>query len=149
MSSIYLVPFAIAINLFIIYYIYILDKNTCDCSESNKFKKKYIKWYAVCSLVILVLFYVLPTIVKYISIHQFKTLSGILLSPILYNILEIYLIFGILNLYIINRLTNDLYKSKCKCNIDIFNRFLYYYSIGIIIIYICVFIISIDLSLTI
>lgn len=145
MFSIYLVPFVILINCYVIYYIKQLDGNTCECSQSSNFKKKIIKWYAYISLFVVTLFYITPFLLSSLNKKIGRSLSKILLSPTIYSFLEIYLVFGLLNIYLIFKLTRDLYTSRCKCNLDWHNRIIFYYSIILIVIYICSFIVSIDL----
>ena len=144
MITIFLVILVILLNLFIIKYIRDLEKKDCLCSQN--WKKDYIKYYAITSLVVVTIYYVVPLSLNLISMG--KNLVKLLKSKQMLLLLEIYLIFGLFNIYLLLKFTKEQKKSECGCE-DVFERkFLFYYSLGVLTIYIIAFIISMDLYIT-
>lgn len=153
---------AIFINLFILRYLQGLEAKDCECSRSHlvDYEVNYIKWHALISIVVIGLYYIIPFLLilciflvkpknnKTVLAKLSKGISQILLSPGVMFIFEIYLITGLINIYLIYRLTKNIKKSKCACADTIERKSLYYYSIGVISIYIIAFLISIEMKLS-
>ena len=153
---------AIFVNLFILRYLRGLEAKDCECSTNHVVDSEanYIKWYALISIGVIGLYYIIPFLLtlgifllkpknnKTIVAKLSSGFSKMLLSPSAMFIFEVYLIAGLINIYLIYRLTKNIKKSKCACTDTIERKSLYYYSIGVIVIYIIAFLVSIEMKLS-
>lgn len=88
-------------NLYILFYVYQLDVNECECSEN--FKRDYIFYYSI--------------------IYIFATISLIIFQQFfiknyqIANIIKLLLGLGLLvNIYYLYTFSNELETNKCKCS---------------------------------
>ena len=127
-----------------------LDKKECECAKHKSIEKQYIKYYAIVTLCIVSLFYIIPYLLNFGGKYLMNlnlNLAKLLLSNTFKFLLEIYLIGGLVNIMLIFNLTKKMKKAKCGCNDTFKRKFLFYYSLVIIAIYIVSFIISMELYL--
>ena len=110
----------VLINIIIFNFIYKLEKNKCDCG--NKYKKDFIKYYTLLTILIGIIFII--GIIKVFSYPILKLLS------------TIYSVLGLVNVYFLFRLSQDLVIKKCKCSNTPDRKFVYYYSMVIISVYV-------------
>ena len=110
----------VLINIIIFNFIYKLEKNKCDCG--NKYKKDFIKYYTLLTIFLGILF--ITGILKIFS------------HPILKLVSTIYSVLGLINIYLLFRLTQNLVIKKCSCSDTPDRTFVYYYSMVVISVYI-------------
>ena len=150
MLNVLLILLVLIVNSFVIYFITDLDKKDCECSKHKSIEKQYIKYYAIVTLVVVTLFYIIPYILNIGGksvMNANLNLAKFLVSNPVKIILELYLIGGLVNIFLIFNLTKNMKHAKCGCD-DTFKRiFLFYYSLVIIAIYVLSFIISMELYL--
>lgn len=150
MIKIFMVICVIFINLYVLKYINDLEKSNCECSQN--WKKKYIKYYALITLGVVTIYYVLPLTLKLFLPESLNFIGNsfakVLKSNQLIVLLELYLIFGLVNIFLIFKFTKEIKNSKCGCDDTLERQVLYYYSIVIIVIYIFSFLISTDLYIS-
>ena len=146
-----LVLLTILVNLAVLFLIYKNNKRDSECENFDLWKKEFIKYYAIISLVIIFIIYIIPLLLRIFN----QKLLGIPLAKFIksspmYFILSIFIAVGFFNLYFIFRYTKELRNSKCNCDDEIekyVRDFLYFYSMVVIIIYILTTLTSISLSL--
>ena len=110
----------VLINIIIFNFIYKLEKNKCDCG--NKYKKDFIKYYTLLTIFIGILFII--GILKVFTHSILKLLS------------TIYSVLGLVNIYLLFRLTQNLVLKKCTCSDTPDRTFVYYYSMIVISVYV-------------
>ena len=150
MLNVLLILLVLIVNSFVIYFITELDKKECECAKHKSIEKKYIKYYAMITLFVVSLFYILPFLLNLGGkslMNVNLNLAKFLISNTVKFLLEIYLIGGLVNIMLIFYLTKKMKKSKCGCDDTFKRKFLFYYSLVIIAIYIVSFIISMELYL--
>jgi hypothetical protein len=150
MLNVILILLVLIVNSFVIYFITELDKKECECSQTNILGKRYIKYYALVTLGVVTIYYIIPYILNVggKSVMNINlNVSKFLLSTPVKFILELYLICGLVNIILIFTLTKKMKSSKCRCDDTFKRQFLFYYSLVIIAIYVLSFIISIELTL--
>ena len=150
MLNVLLILLVLIVNSFVIYFITDLDKKDCECSKHKSIEKQYIKYYAIVTLVVVTLFYILPYLLNVGGksvMNANLNLAKFLLSNSVKIILELYLIGGLVNIMLILSLTKKMKDAKCGCDDTFKRKFLFYYSLVIIAIYVLSFIISMELYL--
>jgi len=152
MLNVLLILLVLIVNSFVIYFITELDKKECDCSQNkNKnIEKRYIKYYAILTLGVVTLYYIIPYILNVGGksvMNANLNLAKFLVSNPVKIILELYLICGLVNICLIFNLTKNMKDAKCGCDDTFKRKFLFYYSLVIIAIYVLSFIISMELYL--
>ena len=110
----------VLINIIIFNFIYKLEKNKCDCG--NKYKKDFIKYYTLLTIFIGILFII--GILKVFTHSILKLLS------------TIYSLLGLVNIYLLFRLTQNLVIKKCTCSDTPDRTFVYYYSMVVMSVYV-------------
>ena len=110
----------VLINIIIFNFIYKLEKNKCDCG--NKYKKDFIKYYTLLTIFIGILF-----IIGGLKVFTHSILK--LLSTI-------YSLLGLVNIYLLFRLTQNLVIKKCTCSDTPDRTFVYYYSMVVMSVYV-------------
>ena len=110
----------VLINIIIFNFIYKLEKNKCDCG--NKYKKNFIKYYTLLTIFIGILFII--GILKVFTHSILKLLS------------TIYSVLGLVNIYLLFRLTQNLVIKKCTCSDTPDRTFVYYYSMVVMSVYV-------------
>ena len=139
-----LIILVILVNLSVIYLISQNDKKQCECSKTLGWKRKFILNYAKVSLALLVVLYVIPLLLLLLKLNNIGAkLSNIIKHPFVNLLLSIFIAIGFFNIYFIFKYTKQLDDNKCDCLNNeesvlqnIIKKWLYYYSIAIIIIYI-------------
>ena len=135
-----LVILTIFINLGVLYLIKTKEINNCDCSKISIFKKNYIKYYSLVSLLLVTIIYILPILLIIIRLKNIGYLyTAFLKSNPVQLITSIFLALGFFNIYFIFRYTKDLEKSKCNCETkeeETLRKTLNYYALVVITIYI-------------
>ena len=150
MLNVLLILLVLIVNSFVIYFITELDKKECECSQHKSIEKRYIKYYAIITLGVVTLFYILPYLLNLGGksvMNMNLNLAKFLLSNTVKIILELYLIGGLVNISLIFNLTKKMKDAKCGCDDTFKRKFLFYYSVVIIAIYVLSFIISMELYL--
>jgi hypothetical protein len=102
----------VLINIIIFNFIYKLEKNNCECSKG--YRRDFIKYYTLLTIFIGIIFII--GILKVLSHSFLKLLS------------TIYSVLGLLNVYLLFRLSQDLVIKKCTCSKSWDQKFVYYYS---------------------
>jgi|TARA_B110001469_G_scaffold121179_1_gene130429 hypothetical protein len=148
MLNVLLILLVLIVNSFVIHFVKELDKKECECAKHKSIEKQYIKYYAIVTLGAVTIFYILPYLLNLggkslMNINL--NLSKCLLSNTVKFLLELYLIGGLVNIMLLFYLTKKMKKSKCGCEDTFKRKFLFYYSLVIIAIYIVSFIISMEL----
>jgi len=110
----------VLINIIILNFIYNLEKNKCECGD--KYKKDFIKYYTLLTIFIGIIF----------IIGGLKVLS----HPILSLVSTIYSVLGLVNIYLLFRLTQNLVIKKCTCSDTPDRVFVYYYSMIVMSVYV-------------
>lgn len=112
-------------NLYILLYVYLLEKNKCDCSEN--LMRDYIFYYSM--------------------IHVFTTITFFIFPEIFYNnrnlALTVKIILGVLlliNVYCLYMYSKKLEDKKCICSKGLGREFMKIFSYFYIFIIILVFI---------
>ena len=150
MLNVILILLVLIVNSFVIYFITELDKKECECSQTKILGKRYIKYYALVTLGVVIIYYILPYLLNVggnSGMNMNLNLAKFLLSNPVKFILELYLIGGLVNIIMIFTLTKKMKDSKCGCDDTFKRKFLFYYSLVIIAIYVLSFIISMELYL--
>ena len=151
--SILIFIFILLIHIYIVQYLTKLhnnhnsNSNNCECLDSNKTISPntllFIKYYSIITiiLVVIILFNKLFCSILNISLTRYSTLKPFYL---------IYSITGLVSIYLLYRLTSNLRLKKCKCGgekeHDKETEILYYYSIIVVSIYVCVIFMSAFIS---
>ena len=137
------------IHIYIVKYLTKLrnNHNSCECLNSNNIISPntilFIKYYSIITiiLVVIILFNKLFCSILNISLTQFHHLKPFYL---------IYSITGLVSIYLLYRLTSNLRLLKCKCDSEKEHEketvILYYYSVIVVSIYICVIFMSTFIS---
>lgn len=118
MVNILMLLIVISINALIINYVYTLEKNKCECSQG--WKRKYIKYFAIITIIIVTMNNIIKRLPK----------------SILIPISTLYSIGGLVNIYVLFSYSNFMIKNTCKCSDSWERKFIYYYSIFVISLYI-------------
>jgi hypothetical protein len=145
----------ISINLAVLYLISENEKKSCDCSHTLGWKRKFIKYYTQISLALIVILYIIPFLLFVLRLNGigFK-LAQFIKSPIINFLLSVFVAVGFFNIYCIFKYTTELESNKCGCltsedNIllDIIRKWLYYYSVAVIVIYILTTLLGVSITL--
>ena len=110
----------VLINIIIFNFIYKLEKTQCKCSKG--YRRDFIKYYSLLTIFIGIIF----------IIGILKVLS----HPVLKLVSTIYSVLGLLNVYLLFRLSQDLVIKKCTCSNSWDQKFVYYYSMVIMSVYV-------------
>lgn len=136
---------AIMINLIVIYFIKSFDQSetrddTCVCNNNDKFKPLFIKYYSILAIMLMVIIYILPLLLKTIFLNRFATrLVVSLTSPLGNFFISLFLAIGFFSIFFLFRYTKEKESDKCNCKTDlqeIVRLGLMYYSMIVLIIYI-------------
>lgn len=141
----------ILINLAVIYLIRSYEKNTCEqCSNISPIKKQILKSYALITLILIFIVYVLPFCLIILRLKSFgKYLANLIKSKTGNVILTLYLVLGFINIYLLFRYTKQLDYIECNCENQMQEKLrkgLNYYSMIVLIIYIITSIITFALK---
>ena len=109
----------ILINVLIFNYTLKLEKKDCKCSKT--WYRNFIKYYAL--ITIIMVLFILLNIISCIKKSIWKFIH------------TIYSIIGLLNIYILFKFSQDLYKKKCECSNTWEREFIYYYSMIFMLLY--------------
>jgi hypothetical protein len=114
------------INLLILQYVLKLEKMSCECSKD--WRRDYIKYFSIVSIVIITFMFIIPLITqKYIKLIQ---------TPIFRIIANLISIASLINVYSLFTYSQKIILEKCKCSNNWERSFIYYYSLIIMSIYI-------------
>ena len=108
----------ILLNTLIINYVYTLEKNKCECSQG--WKREYIKYFAIITIILVVVNSI------------FRKIPKSFLMPIS----TLYSIGGLINIYVLFSYSNSMIKNTCECSNSWERQFIYYYSIFVISLYV-------------
>ena len=146
-----LVLLTIIVNLLVLYLIHIRNKNNCDCSEKYRWKQEFIKYYAFITISIILLIYVIPFVFIIFNLKTLGSLLSIFINSLPFKfLLSVFIAIGFFNIYFIFRYTRELEESKCNCDIEsekMIRKFLNYYSMIVITIYIITTILGVSIKL--
>ena len=106
----------ILVNALIVNYTMKLEHIDCECSKS--WYRDFIKYYSIITI-IMVLF-----IFCNIKTSTWKFIHNI------------YYIIGLCNIYILFKFSQDLYINKCECSKSWEQKFIYYYNMSFMLLYI-------------
>ena len=106
----------ILVNVLIINFTMKLEYIGCKCSEI--WYRDFIKYYSIITLFMVILIFCNIKNTFWIFIHN------------------IYYIIGLCNIYILFKFSQDLYINKCECSKSWEQKFIYYYSMTFILLYI-------------
>ena len=114
------------INALILQYVLKLEKMSCECSKD--WRRDYIKYFSIVSIVIITFMFIVPLITqKYIKLIQ---------TPIFRIIANLISIASLINVYSLFTYSQKIILEKCKCSNNWERSFIYYYSLIIMSIYI-------------
>ena len=156
--SILIFIFILLIHIYIVQYLTKLhnnhnnhnnhNRNSCECLDSNNIITPntilFIKYYSIITiiLIVIILFNKLFCSILNISLTRYSSLKPFYL---------IYSITGLVSIYLLYRLTSTLRLKKCKCDSEKEHdkeiEILYYYSIIVVSIYVCVIFMSTFISI--
>ena len=106
----------ILVNALIVNYTMKLEHIDCECSKS--WYRDFIKYYSIITIIMTLLIFC-----------NIKT-------PAWKFIHNIYYIIGLCNIYILFKFSQDLYINKCECSKSWEQKFIYYYSMTLMLLYI-------------
>ena len=112
-------------NLYILYYIYMLERNNCDCSDD--WKRDFIFYYSLFFIFTVISFLILPEIFY----------RNIKLAILLKIILGILLL---VNIYCLYTYANKLDDSDCHCAEEYGREFMKIFSYFYVVVMVLVFI---------
>ena len=137
----FLLVLVVGINAIIYRFIKQLETNSCECSVH--WKRDFIKYYALITLVyaIVIIFTILIGILGKSQVHNL--LKSILLSGFGTVFKDIYIIIGIINIYILYTFTQNLLDTKCNCTLPKYYKPIHYYSKIIFYIYMTIIVLGI------
>ena len=152
---IFLIILVILLNLSVIYLISSYETKQCECSKTLGWKRKFIRNYAILSLALTVFLYILPLILLVLKLkHVGIILANFIAHPIMNFLISAFIAVGFFNIYFIFKYTKQLDDNKCDCLnseentiLNIIKKWLYYYSIAVIIIYIITTILGVSIVL--
>ena len=133
--------FSIIINFLALLWIQKLD-NIPDCTCSEDWKRKYIKYFLYAYFIILTIS-IFMNVYLLISNETMESLKSSYMYHIYNAITFIFGIFGVFNLFVSIYYINDLKNTHCECSEDIRREIYYYYNI----IRLCLMILFIILTL--
>ena len=111
-------------NLYILLYVYLLDRNKCECSED--IRRQYIFYYSLFHIIVVVTFFLMPEffINNNILGNSLKILLGLLL---------------LINIYCLYSYSKLLEDRKCDCSDGLGRDFLKIFSYFYMVVLVCVF----------
>jgi len=109
------------VNLLIVNYVLKLEKITCECSED--WRRDYIKYYSLITIVGIVVFTIVYVGNVTYSSQLFQFLS------------TVFSIFGFVNVYALFTYSQNIVINKCVCSKSWERTFIYYYSMVLIVLY--------------
>lgn len=112
---------AFLVNILIFNYIYKLEKISCECSED--WRRDYIKYYSLITIVGVVIVAIMYIGNITYSTQLFKFLSSI------------FSIFGLVNIYALFTYSQNIVINNCECSKSWERTFIYYYSMVVIVLY--------------
>jgi len=130
--GILIILIVLLINVLIINYVRKLERVSCECSES--WKRNYIKYYSLITVVLTAVICLVPLFLQ--------------LAKIKYNVVEImshkavslvsylYTLFGIVNIYALFTYSQTIVLSGCDCSHSWERTFIYYYSMLVMSLYV-------------
>ena len=124
----------VLINVLIFNYVYQLEKKNCKCSED--WRRDYIKYFALISIIAEPFF-------TYLNNRKIK--KQILLQLIIFLLGFSYLIGSILYIYYLFTYSQQMIKDKCDCSEKWERDFIYYYIRVILALYAFILLCSIAL----
>ena len=110
----------VLINIIIFNFVYKLEKTKCECSKG--YRRDFIKYYTLLTIFIGIIFII--GILKVFSTHSLQLIS------------TIYSVLGLVNIYLLFRLSQDMVIEKCMCSNSWDRKFVYYYSMVIMSVYV-------------
>lgn len=116
MFKYFILLIVILVNALIVNYTMKLEHIDCECSKS--WYRDFIKYYSMITIIMVLLIFC-----------NIKT-------PALKFIHNIYYIIGLCNIYILFKFSQDLYINKCECSKSWEQKFIYYYSMTFMLLYI-------------
>ncbi len=102
------------VNTMIINYINGIEKDNCDCSSN--FSTRFVKYYSLITIILTL----------FIIFNKEKQIQ---------KLLDIYVIVGILNIYLLFKVFQDIKKNSCVCKKKWGFNLIYFYSMIIMIVY--------------
>ncbi len=127
-----IVLIVLLINILIVNYVRKLERITCDCSEN--WKRDYVKYYSLVTVVLTCLIVLVPLFLQLTNIKY--NISNFLGNRLVVIISYLYTLFGILNVYSLFTYSQQIVLSRCDCSHSWERTFMYYYSMLIMSLYI-------------
>jgi len=135
-----LIFLTLIVNALVLFLIRKREANDCECSKIGGWKREFVKYYTITSLIVITIVYILPILAS--SLKQDKIAESLALyikSNIGEFLLSIFIALGFFNIYFIFRYTKELELSKCYCDTNIYRKLrksINIYSMVVITIYI-------------
>ena len=120
------------VNILIVNYVRKLERVTCDCSEN--WKRDYIKYYSLITVILTVLIALVPLFLQLTNIKY--NITKFLAHKAVGTISFLYTLFGIVNVYALFTYSQLIVLSKCDCSNSWERTFMYYYSMLVMSLYV-------------
>lgn len=120
------------INILIVNYVRKLEQVTCECSE--EWKRDYIKIYSLITIIITSLVCLIPLFLHIFNINY--NIQDILSNTPLTYLGYLYTFFGLINVYALFTYSQRIVLGGCDCSKSWERRFIYYYSMLVMSLYI-------------
>lgn len=130
--GILIILIVLLINVLIVNYVRKLEKVSCECSDI--WKRDYIKYYSLITVIITIVICLIPLFLQLANIkyNVGKILSNKAVSLVSY----LYTLFGIINIYALFTYSQTIVLSRCDCSQSWERTFIYYYSMLITSLYV-------------
>ena len=146
-----LILLTILINILVLFLVRQKESRECECANVYGWKRKYIKYYSVIALAVILFIYIIPF---WIRLFKFNNIGNKLTSFIMSNpfqlLLSVFIAFGFFNVFFIFKYTKELDGVKCDCENKYessIRKVINYYSIAVITIYIITTLLSFSINL--
>lgn len=134
----------VLINLSVIFLVKENEKKNCECSKTLGWKRHFITTYSKITLAMVLLLYIIPFILLLLRLNNVgMKYANIIKHPIVNLLISAFIAVGFFNIYFIFKYTKQLDDNKCDCLnseenvlLNVIKKWLFYYSIFVIIIYI-------------
>ncbi len=127
-----IVLIVLLINILIVNYVRKLERVSCDCSTS--WKRDYIKYYSLITVIITVLVALVPLFMQLTNLKY--NITKFLAHKFVVTASYLYTVFGILNVYALFTYSQQVVLSRCDCSHSWERTFIYYYSMLVMSLYV-------------
>ncbi len=120
------------VNVLIINYVRKLERISCECSEN--WKRDYIKYYSLITIILTSLICIIPILFQLLKINY--KIEEVLKNNILSIVSTLYTLFGLVNVYCLFTYSQKIVLGDCDCSSSWERTFIYYYSMLVTSLYI-------------